>query len=235
MALWAQHGGCPGTLVLTHFLLLRPCRTSTVWPPICPRIPHPCSWTPSRISTSCCFWSPMRSCPCRYRPECVGRCAPGFGGPRVGVPCREMLPFLTGQSRAAEPGSGSSARLSIGDGVCTDTASSVSVPRTRTVAFVSVHRELGALRRGASAPRDAQSCLRASATASAHSHLFPPESASVYRRSAAGPECSAAEWAFLRCAVGEKRPGVTDSGCPRAVWGPLVQPGRSHFVPFFPA
>lgn len=41
-------------------------RTSTVWPPTCPRVPQPYFWIPSRISTSCCFWSPMKSCHCRY-------------------------------------------------------------------------------------------------------------------------------------------------------------------------
>lgn len=40
-------------------------RTSTAWPPTCPRAPRPSSWTPSRTSTSCCSWSPMTSCLCR--------------------------------------------------------------------------------------------------------------------------------------------------------------------------
>lgn len=44
-------------------------RTSTVWPPTCPRVPQPYFWIPSRISTSYCFWSPMKSCLCRYGPS----------------------------------------------------------------------------------------------------------------------------------------------------------------------
>lgn len=71
---WPQHAPVQCVLLPHHS------RTSTVWPPTCPRILPPCSWTPSRISISCSFWSPMKSCLCRYGPGLCVRAhqAPGF-------------------------------------------------------------------------------------------------------------------------------------------------------------
>lgn len=68
-----------------------PSRTSIAWPPICPRIPHPCSWIPSQISTSCCSWSPMKLCLCRCVPKC-GICLSKWALPARRCLCLAFCP-----------------------------------------------------------------------------------------------------------------------------------------------
>ncbi|PNJ88517.1 NPLOC4 isoform 8, partial [Pongo abelii] len=96
-------------------------RTSIAWPPICPRIPHLCSWIPSQISTSCCSWSPMKLCLCRTASACCWR------------PCGPEMRSLPRHGRglsSGPPSSSCAAQLACSSQVSTSTAPS-GAPHTR--------------------------------------------------------------------------------------------------------
>lgn len=246
MALWAQHGGCPGTLVLTCFLLPLPCRTSTVWPPICPRTPRPCSWTPSRISTSCSFWSPMRSCLCRYGPSVCPLRPWLWGAPGGGCLQREAA-FPHRSEQGCGAGSTSFLRpvavalpKRLTDrrwSFAPKPLPSVPAPGSGQSHLFQFPTELRARRRGALAIHRA--VLRAERHTSAALRSLPSRVrlrfTAVTQQAGCrpGPERSAAELAFLRCAVGEKRAGVTDSGCSPSRVGAAGPARRLALCAFF--